>query len=123
MKTMRKIMTVDDSVTVRQMLSFTLQDAGYEVIEASDGVDALRKLKSESVQMLITDLNMPQMDGIELIREVRKNPENRFVPIIMLTTESQEQKKQAGKSAGASGWIVKPFKPEQLLRVVKMVLV
>lgn len=120
---MRKIMTVDDSATVRQMLSFTLQDAGYEVIEASDGVDALEKLKSESVQMLITDLNMPQMDGIELIREVRKNPGNRFVPIIMLTTESHEQKKQAGKSAGASGWIVKPFKPEQLLRVVKMVLV
>jgi len=119
----RKIMTVDDSATVRQMLSFTLQDAGFEVIEATDGVDALEKLKSESIQMLITDLNMPQMDGIELIREVRKTPGNRFVPIIMLTTESNEQKRQAGKSAGASGWIVKPFKPEQLLRVVKMVLV
>jgi two-component system chemotaxis response regulator CheY len=116
-------MTVDDSATVRQMLSFTLQDAGYEVIEATDGVDALEKLKNEAIQMLITDLNMPQMDGIELIREVRKTPGNRFVPIIMLTTESTEQKKKAGKSAGASGWIVKPFKPEQLLRVVKMVLV
>ena len=73
--------------------------------------------------MVITDLNMPQMDGIELIREVRKDPANRFVPIIMLTTESQETKKQEGKSAGASGWIVKPFSPEQLLAVVKMVLV
>jgi two-component system chemotaxis response regulator CheY len=120
---MRKIMTVDDSATVRQMLSFTLQDAGYEVIEAADGVEALEKLKNESIRMLITDLNMPQMDGIELIREVRKTPGNRFVPIIMLTTESHEQKKQAGKTAGASGWIVKPFRPEQLLRVVKMVLV
>jgi two-component system chemotaxis response regulator CheY len=119
----RKIMTVDDSATVRQMLAYTLQDAGYEVIEAKDGVDALEKLKNESIQMLITDLNMPQMDGIELIREVRKSPGNRFVPIIMLTTESHEQKKKAGKTAGASGWIVKPFKPEQLLRVVKMVLV
>jgi two-component system chemotaxis response regulator CheY len=116
-------MTVDDSTTVRQMLSFTLQDAGYEVIEAGDGVDALEKLKKESIQMLITDLNMPRMDGIELIREVRKTPGNRFVPIIMLTTESQDQKRQEGKAAGASGWIVKPFKPEQLLRVVKMVLV
>jgi two-component system chemotaxis response regulator CheY len=120
---MRRIMTVDDSTTVRQMLSFTLQDAGYEVIEAGDGVDALEKLKKESIQMLITDLNMPRMDGIELIREVRKTPGNRFVPIIMLTTESQDQKRQEGKAAGASGWIVKPFKPEQLLRVVKMVLV
>jgi two-component system chemotaxis response regulator CheY len=120
---MRKIMTVDDSATVRQMLSFTLQDAGYEVIEAADGVEALEKLKNESIRMLITDLNMPQMDGIELIREVRKTPGNRFVPIIMLTTESHEQKKQAGKTAGASGWIVKPFRPEQLLRVVNMVLV
>lgn len=119
----RKIMTVDDSETIRQMLSFTLKKAGYEVIEAVNGVDALAKLKKEKVEMLITDLNMPEMDGIELIREVRKNPGNRFVPIIMLTTESQEQKKKAGKTAGASGWIVKPFKPEQLLRVVNMVLV
>lgn len=120
---MKRIMTVDDSATIRQMLSFTLQDAGYEVIEASNGIEALEKFETESVQMLITDLNMPRMDGIELIRQVRKTPGNRFIPIIMLTTESDEQKKQAGKTAGASGWIVKPFKPEQLLRVVKMVLV
>lgn len=119
----KKIMTVDDSATIRQMLSFTLKDAGYEVIEAVDGQDACDKLKDCPVSMVITDLNMPQKDGIELIREVRKDPANRFVPIIMLTTESQEKKKQEGKAAGASGWIVKPFSPEQLLAVVKMVLV
>ncbi len=119
----KKIMTVDDSATIRQMLKFTLSDAGFDVIEAVDGVDACAKLKDNPVNMVITDLNMPQMDGIELIREVRKDPANRFVPIIMLTTESQETKKQEGKSAGASGWIVKPFSPEQLLAVVKMVLV
>ncbi|PLX80051.1 MAG: two-component system response regulator [Desulfuromonas sp.] len=119
----KTIMTVDDSATIRQMLSFTLKDAGYEVIEAVDGLDACDKLKQSAVNMVITDLNMPNMDGIELIREVRKDPSNRFVPIIMLTTESQEKKKQEGKAAGASGWIVKPFSPEQLLAVVKMVLV
>lgn len=118
----KKIMTVDDSATVRQMLSFTLQDAGYEVVEAVDGRDALSKFAEESVHMLITDLNMPKLDGIDLIREIRRNPVNRFIPIIMLTTESQESKKQEGKQAGASGWIVKPFKPEQLLAVVRMVL-
>lgn len=119
----KTIMTVDDSATIRQMLNFTLSDAGFDVIEAVDGVDACTKLKDNPVNMVITDLNMPQMDGIELIREVRKDPANRFVPIIMLTTESQETKKQEGKAAGASGWIVKPFSPEQLLAVVKMVLV
>lgn len=119
----KRIMTVDDSATIRQMLNFTLSDAGFDVVEAVDGVDACSKLKDNPVNMVITDLNMPQMDGIELIREVRKDPANRFVPIIMLTTESQETKKQEGKAAGASGWIVKPFSPEQLLAVVRMVLV
>jgi two-component system, chemotaxis family, chemotaxis protein CheY len=119
----KRIMTVDDSSTVRQMLSFTLEDAGYEVLEAIDGVDAMSKLAAgEKVDMLITDLNMPKMDGIELIRSVRKDPANRFIPIIMLTTEAQESKRQEGKSAGASGWIVKPFKPQQVLAVVRMVL-
>lgn len=117
------IMTVDDSATIRQMLSFTLKDAGYEVVEAIDGRDALDRLAEQQIHMLITDLNMPRMDGIELIREVRKDPRHRFIPIIMLTTESQESKKAEGKAAGASGWIVKPFKPQQLLSVVKMVLV
>lgn len=121
---MRKcIMTVDDSATIRQMVGFTLRDAGYEVIEAVDGVDALAQLSQQSVHMLITDLNMPNLDGVGLIREVRSDQKNRFIPIIMLTTESHDSKKQAGKAAGASGWITKPFKPEQLLGVVKMVLV
>lgn len=115
------IMTVDDSASVRQMVSFTLKNAGYQVIEASDGKDALGKLTGP-VKMVITDLNMPNMDGIELIRNVRANPAYKFIPIIMLTTESQATKKQEGKSAGATGWIVKPFKPEQLLAVVKKVL-
>lgn len=119
----KRVLAVDDSATVRQVLSLTLKGAGYEVIEAVDGQDALNKLGQEKVHMMITDLNMPKLDGINLIREVRKDPSNRFIPIIMLTTESQEVKKQEGKSAGASGWLVKPFKPEQLLAVVKMVLV
>lgn len=120
---MKRIMTVDDSSTIRQMVALTLRDAGYEVIEAVDGRDALERLAKESVDMLITDLNMPNLDGVGLIREVRKNPAHRFIPIIMLTTESHDSKKQEGKAAGASGWIVKPFKPEQLLGVVRMVLV
>ncbi|THB62967.1 MAG: response regulator [Desulfovibrio sp.] len=113
----KTIMTVDDSASVRQMVSFTLKKEGFEVIEASDGKDALTKLKG-SVDMIVTDLNMPNMDGIELIKNVRANASYKFIPIIMLTTESQASKKQEGKSAGATGWIVKPFKPEQLTAVV-----
>ena len=120
---MKRIMTVDDSATIRQMVALTLRDAGYEVIEAVDGCDALERLAQAPVDMLITDLNMPNLDGVGLIRAVRQQPANRFIPIIMLTTESHDSKKQEGKAAGASGWIVKPFKPEQLLGVVRMVLV
>jgi two-component system chemotaxis response regulator CheY len=116
------IMTVDDSASIRQMVSFTLRQSGYQVIEAVDGKDALSKLKEHTVSMLLTDLNMPNMDGIELIRKVRAHSSCRFVPIIMLTTESQGEKKQEGKAAGATGWIVKPFKPDQLLAVVRKVL-
>ena len=116
------IMTVDDSASVRQMVSFTLKQAGYKVLEAADGRDALQKLNGTSVNMVITDLNMPNMNGIELIRELRAKPQFKFVPIIMLTTESQAGKKQEGKAAGATGWIVKPFSPEQLLGVAKKVL-
>jgi two-component system chemotaxis response regulator CheY len=118
----KKIMTVDDSPTIRQMLAMSLKGAGYEVVEAENGKDALIKLETEQVNMLITDLNMPQMNGIELIRIVRQSPGLRFLPIIMLTTETQEAKRLEGKAAGASGWIVKPFKPEQLLKVVQMVM-
>jgi two-component system chemotaxis response regulator CheY len=117
----KTIMTVDDSASVRQMVSFTLKNAGYDVVEAVDGKDALAKLNGD-VKMIITDLNMPNMDGITLIRNVRAQPAHKFIPIVMLTTESQAEKKQEGKSAGATGWIVKPFKPDQLLAVVKKVL-
>lgn len=116
------VMVVDDSETVRQVLQLTLGNAGYEVIEAEDGVEALSKLDGAKVDMMITDLNMPNMDGLELIHKVRAGKNHRFTPIVMLSTESSEEKKQAGRKAGASGWIVKPFKPEQLLKVVKMVL-
>ena len=116
------IMTADDSMSVRQMVSFTLKQAGYEVIEAVDGQDAVTKLADRKIDMLITDLNMPNLDGIELIKNVRANPLNKFIPIIMLTTESQPEMKQKGKEAGATGWIIKPFKPEQLLGIAQKVL-
>ena len=116
------IMTADDLASVRQMVCFTLKNAAYDVVEAVDGNDALNKLNSTKVDMLLTDLNMPNMDGIELIRQTRTNPQYKFIPIVMLTTESQPEMKQKGKQAGATGWIVKPFKPEQLLSVVKKVL-
>jgi two-component system chemotaxis response regulator CheY len=103
-------------------VSFTLSEAGYDVIEAVDGNDAMTKLKTSSINMLITDLNMPNMDGITLIKNVRMNAATKFIPIIMLTTESQATKKTEGKAAGATGWIVKPFQQEQLLAVVKKVL-
>lgn len=119
----KMIMTVDDSASVRQMVAFTLKQNGYDVVEAVDGKDALGKLSSGTkVDMVITDLNMPNLDGIGLIKGVRGLPACRFTPIIMLTTESQDAKKAEGKSAGATGWIVKPFKPEQLVAVVKKVL-
>jgi two-component system chemotaxis response regulator CheY len=116
------ILIVDDSETVRQVLQLALGNAGYQVVEAEDGFDALAKLSGAQIDMLITDLNMPNMDGLELIKKVREEGKHRFTPIVMLTTESSEEKKKAGREAGASGWIVKPFKPEQLLKVVKMVL-
>lgn len=117
----KMVMTVDDSMTVRKILSDTLSDAGYQVIEANDGSEAIEKLKSSPIDLLVTDLNMPRTNGIELIRHVRQQPGNRFMPIIMLTSESQEDLKKEGKGAGASGWVTKPFRPEQLLSVVKMV--
>ena len=116
------IMTADDSPSIRQMVSFTLKGDGYEVIEAEDGQDAIDKIAETKVDMLITDLNMPNVDGIELIKKVRIDANHKFIPIIMLTTESQDDMKMKGKAAGATGWIVKPFKPEQLIGVVKKVL-
>jgi two-component system chemotaxis response regulator CheY len=117
----RIILTVDDSASVRQMVKFTLTGAGYAVIEAVDGKDALAKLATP-VNLILTDLNMPKVDGIGLIRSVRANPACKGVPILMLTTESQEARKLEGKAAGATGWILKPFAAQQLLAVVKRVL-
>jgi two-component system chemotaxis response regulator CheY len=118
----KTIMTVDDSASVRQMVSFTLSEAGYSVIEACDGIDALSKLNGGPLNLIITDLNMPNMNGIELIKNVRVDSKHKFVPIILLTTESHDDRKMEGKRAGATGWIVKPFKPEQLLAVIKKVI-
>lgn len=118
----KTIMTVDDSASIRMMVSFTLKEAGYDVVEAVDGSDALEKLNSSPVHLVIADVNMPGMNGIELVRKLRVLPPYRFTPILMLTTESQADKKQKGKQAGATGWIVKPFKPQDLLGVVRKVL-
>lgn len=118
----KTILTVDDSASIRQMVKFTLSKEGYSIIEAFDGQDALTKIGGVKVDMVITDLNMPNMDGITLIKQLRAKPEFRFTPIIMLTTESQDSKKTEGKAAGATGWIVKPFQPEQLVAVTKKVL-
>jgi len=116
------ILAVDDSASMRQMVSFTLKHAGYEVIEASDGVDALEYARSNSVSLVLTDVNMPRMDGITLVHELRSLPHYRLTPLLLLTTESSQEKKLEGKRAGATGWIVKPFNPEQLLATMARVL-
>jgi|ERR1039458_3422069 two-component system chemotaxis response regulator CheY len=116
---MKQVLTVDDSASVRQMVSFTLRNAGYGVTEAADGRQGLEKARLEKFDLVITDLNMPQMDGIEMIKGMRKLPAYAFAPILMLTTESQPEKKDEGRKAGATGWIVKPFQAEQLIAVVQ----
>lgn len=115
----KSILIVDDSASMRQLVTFALEDAGYDVTQAVDGEDALSKANQSRAEMVITDLNMPKLDGIGLIRQLREKSEYKFTPIVMLTTESQDSKKQEGKQAGASGWIVKPFTPDQLVGVVK----
>lgn len=114
-------LTVDDSKTIREMVSFTLKNEGFEVIEAEDGQQAISVLGGREVNLIITDLNMPNMDGLELIKNLRSNPAYKFTPILMLTTEGDATKKQQGKEAGATGWIVKPFNPEKLIQVVNKV--
>jgi two-component system chemotaxis response regulator CheY len=116
---MKQVLTVDDSASIRQMVSFTLTKAGYQVTEAVDGKDGLAKAGKQKVDLIITDLNMPNMDGIQMIAEIRKLPGYAFTPILMLTTESQAEKKDAGRKAGATGWIVKPFNADQLTAVVQ----
>ncbi|MEI6557154.1 MAG: response regulator [Rhodospirillaceae bacterium] len=118
----KKILSVDDSASVRQMVTFALETAGYQTAQAADGKEALASLRTTPVDMIITDLNMPNLNGIELIRQVRALPGFKFVPILLLTTESDEGKRQEGKAAGATGWIVKPFNQDQLLAVVKKLL-
>ncbi len=115
----KNILIVDDSASMRQLVTFALEDAGYDVVQAVDGEDALSKAGQSRAEMVITDLNMPKLDGIGLIRQLRERSEYKFTPIVMLTTESQDTKKKEGKQAGASGWIVKPFTPDQLIGVVR----
>jgi two-component system chemotaxis response regulator CheY len=121
-KVMASVLAVDDSASMRQMVSFTLKGAGYTVVEAVDGVDALAKAQTQKFDCVVTDVNMPNKDGITLIKDLRALPDYKFVPMLMLTTESGMDKKQQGKAAGATGWIVKPFNPDQLLKTIKKVL-
>jgi two-component system chemotaxis response regulator CheY len=116
------ILTVDDSASMRQMVSFTLKRAGYTVVEAADGVEALNYARTSTVDLVLTDVNMPNMDGISLVRELRQLQTYKFVPMLMLTTESGQDKKLLGKAAGATGWLVKPFNPEKLLATIEKVL-
>lgn len=118
----KTILAVDDSASIRQVVAFTLRSAGYDVIEATNGREALEKL-TRPVHLVLTDLNMPVLDGIGLVKGIRASAAYKYVPVVVLTTESQASKKQEARSAGATGWIVKPFRPEQLLAVVKKVLV
>ncbi len=118
---MIKILTVDDSRTIRDMVTFTLKEAGFQTTVACDGVEALDIFAKDNFDLIITDLNMPNMDGFGLIENVRKGEKNQFVPILMLTTEADPEKKEKGRSVGATGWIVKPFNPEKLVQVVKKV--
>jgi two-component system chemotaxis response regulator CheY len=119
---MKKILAVDDSASMRQMVGFTLKKAGFDVVEAKDGSEALNIAKQQSFDAVISDVNMPVMDGITLIKELRALPSYKFTPLLMLTTESGLDKKTEGKAAGATGWIVKPFNPDQLLAVLKKVI-
>lgn len=119
---MASILAVDDSASMRQMVSFTLKGAGFDVEDAEDGVQALECAKKRTFDLVLSDVNMPNMNGIELVKELRQLADYKFVPILMLTTESAGDMKLQGKQAGATGWIVKPFNPEQLLSTIKRVL-
>ena len=118
----KKILAVDDSISIRKCISFVLTQEGYEVVEAVDGVDGLAKAKEDKFNLVITDINMPNMDGIEMIKQIRQTEGYKFTPIIALTTENQDSKMQEGKAAGATGWIVKPFTSEKLLAIVKKII-
>lgn len=117
----KKILIVDDSASMRQMVNFTLSEEGYEVVEAENGREALDSMKGVAPELVITDINMPVMDGIELIKQIRSASDFKFTPVIVLTTESEESKQNEGKQAGATAWLVKPFTPEKLIETVKKV--
>ncbi|WP_238012716.1 response regulator [Dactylosporangium sp. AC04546] len=118
----KTVLVVDDSASVRQVVAIALKGAGYDVIDAVDGQDALRKLDGQRVHLVISDVNMPNMDGITLVGEIRKQAAYRFTPIIMLTTESQEEKKRQAQAAGAKAWVTKPFQPAQMLAAVSKLI-
>lgn len=118
----KRILIVDDSSTIRDVLGIALKREGYDVVTAEDGVDALKKLDGQSINLIITDVNMPNMDGITLVKEVKKLPAYKFTPICMLTTEAGQEMMNEGKAAGAKAWIIKPFQPPQLLDVVSRLL-
>lgn len=118
----KRIMIIDDSASLRQVVSIALEDAGYEVVEAENGKSALALLKEDKVNLVICDVNMPVMDGITFVKKVKEIPNYRFLPIIMLTTESSENRKLEGQEAGAKAWVVKPFKPEQMLEAVSKLI-
>jgi two-component system chemotaxis response regulator CheY len=119
---MQSILAVDDSASMRQMVAFTLKGAGYNVIEAADGAEAFEKAKGARVDLVLTDQNMPKMDGITLVKNLRGLPSYTGTPILILTTESSDEMKAKGKAAGATGWLVKPFDPNKLLDVIKKVI-
>ena len=118
----KTVLCVDDSASIRQMVGFTLKSAGYEVVEAVDGMDGLDKAKARQVNLVLTDQNMPRMDGLTLIKSLRALPNYKSAPILMLTTESSEAMKSQGRAAGATGWLVKHFDPQKLIEVVKKVI-
>ena len=118
----KTILAVDDSASIRQLVSFTLKGAGYEVIEAADGMEGLEKAKSRPVNLILTDQNMPRMDGMTMVKNLRALPQYKTVPILILTTESSDAMKAQGRAAGATGWLVKPFDPQKLLEVIKKVI-
>lgn len=119
---MHSILAVDDSASMRKMVAFTLASAGYRVVEAVDGQDGYEKALSNHIDLVLTDQNMPRLDGLGLTRKLRESPQFKTIPILILTTESSDQMKQAGRAAGATGWLVKPFDPNKLLEVLKKVI-
>lgn len=118
----KTILVVDDSTSIRQVVSMTLKGAGYQTLEASDGKDALAKINGVKIHLVISDVNMPNMDGLTLLKELKSRPDTKFTPVIMLTTESEAGKKEQGRAAGAKAWVVKPFQPQQMLAAVNKLI-